>query len=232
MAQTEIRYYDTIVLQHRGTKAFLHSHVDRYPLKYDDGRISSAGEAPTFVSPTARESPTYPPSLLSTGQQVTAYNFNDTNNHWIVEPTKEIPETGRGRVVRQHDIITLRHVLTNTTLLTHDVACPTLATNTEFTTWDGVNEEQLSDTRFKIEIDDAHEGQQWMTKSSHFQLVHINTRVAMWTHQDPLLPEWAFKQQEVNGNKNLKDKSTFWVVDEIIKDPSESPLHLPSFGGS
>jgi dolichyl-phosphate-mannose-protein mannosyltransferase len=43
-ASTEIRYYDTIVLQHRGTKAFLHSHVDRYPLKYDDGRISSAGE--------------------------------------------------------------------------------------------------------------------------------------------------------------------------------------------
>lgn len=41
----EIRYYDTIVMQHKQTKAFLHSHLDRYPLKYDDGRVSSAGQS-------------------------------------------------------------------------------------------------------------------------------------------------------------------------------------------
>lgn len=41
----EIRYYDTIIIQHKTTKAFLHSHLDRYPLKYDDGRVSSAGTA-------------------------------------------------------------------------------------------------------------------------------------------------------------------------------------------
>jgi dolichyl-phosphate-mannose-protein mannosyltransferase len=168
------------------------------------------------------------PSLA--GQQVTAYPHNDTNNHWIVEPTKEIPLTGRGRVVRQHDVITLRHVVTNTTLLTHDVACPTMATNTEFTTWDGVCEneqdcrEKRMNTHFKLEIDDAHDGQQWMTKSSHFQLVHIPTRVAMWSHVDPLLPDWAFKQQEVNGGKNLKDKTTQWIVDDIVRDPGALSL--------
>ncbi|GAA5931969.1 hypothetical protein JCM1841_006118 [Sporobolomyces salmonicolor] len=198
----EIRYYDTVTIQHKNTKAYLHSHPDRYPLKYDDGRISSAG------------------------QQVTGYPFNDTNNHWIVEPTHELPPTGRGRVVRHRDVVTFRHVLTNTTLLTHDVACPTLATNTEFTTWDGLaasDEERAvkeADTHFEINIDDAHEGQQWMTKSSHFQLVHVPTRVAMWTHTDPVLPEWAYKQQEINGNKNLKDKTTYWVVDEIVRDPN------------
>ncbi|GAA5970820.1 hypothetical protein JCM11641_004467 [Rhodosporidiobolus odoratus] len=205
----EIRYYDTITLQHKGTKAFLHSHWDRYPLKYDDGRISSAG------------------------QQVTGYPFNDTNNNWIVEPTKELPPTGRGRVVRHHDVVKLRHVFTNTTLLTHDVACPTLATNTEFTTWDGncANEQECAtkeaDTHFEINIDDAHEGQQWMTKSSHFQLMHIPTRVAMWTHTDPVLPDWGHKQQEINGNKNLKDKSTYWIVDEIIRDPNVTDIHRP-----
>lgn len=47
-ALAEIRYFDTIILQHKSTKAFLHSHPDRYPLKYDDGRISSAG---SFLSP-------------------------------------------------------------------------------------------------------------------------------------------------------------------------------------
>ena len=47
----EIRYFDTIVLQHKQTKTFLHSHVDRYPLKYPDGRVSSAGTSfrPSFA---------------------------------------------------------------------------------------------------------------------------------------------------------------------------------------
>jgi len=39
----EIRYYDTVTLRHKDSKVFLHSHVERYPLKYDDGRISSQG---------------------------------------------------------------------------------------------------------------------------------------------------------------------------------------------
>ncbi|SGZ28531.1 BQ5605_C027g10365 [Microbotryum silenes-dioicae] len=196
----EIHYFDTITLQHRTTKSFLHSHPDRYPLKYDDGRISSAG------------------------QQVTGYPFNDTNNHWIVEPTGEIPESGRGRIVRHNDIIKLRHVVTNTTLLTHDVACPTMATNTEFTTWDGVDLAAEPNTHFQLEIEEAHEGSQWMSKSSHFKLIHVPTRVALWSHTDPALPDWAFKQQEVNGNKNLKDRTTLWVVDEVIPDPDAAEM--------
>ncbi|KWU46308.1 PMT-domain-containing protein, partial [Rhodotorula sp. JG-1b] len=203
----EIRYYDTLTIKHKGTKAFLHSHPERYPLKYDDGRISSAG------------------------QQVTGYPFNDTNNYWIVEPTREVPPSGRGRIVRHGDVITLRHVGTNTTLMTHDVASTTMATNTEFTTWDGTcaNEQECEirkrDVQFELQIDEAHAGQQWMTKSGYFQLVHVPTRVAMWTHVEPPLPEWAFKQQEVNGNKNLKDRTTFWFADEIITDPSK-PVDL------
>lgn len=156
---------------------------------------------------------------------MTGYPFNDTNNHWSVYPTKELPESGRGRVVRHGDVIKLVHVNTNTTLMTHDVACPLLATNTEFTTWPVNAEAPTSEeeTHFALEIDSAHEGQQWMSKSSHFQLVHVLTRVAMWTRTDPL-PEWGMKQQEINGNKNLKDKSTAWVVDTIVHDPSASPL--------
>lgn len=40
----EVRYYDTITLKHKDTKQFLHSHVEKYPLRYPDGRISSQGE--------------------------------------------------------------------------------------------------------------------------------------------------------------------------------------------
>ena len=43
LSPSELRYYDTIAIRHKDTRVFLHSHVDRYPLKYEDGRISSQG---------------------------------------------------------------------------------------------------------------------------------------------------------------------------------------------
>ena len=60
---TELRYFDTITIRHKDTRVFLHSHPDRYPLKYDDGRISSQGMRYTHV-PHAR---VLTPCLRSTG---------------------------------------------------------------------------------------------------------------------------------------------------------------------
>ncbi|KAH8926494.1 glycosyltransferase family 39 protein [Atractiella rhizophila] len=206
----EIKYHDAITIMHKQTKAYLHSHLERYPLKYDDGRISTKGLLPLLC------------------QQVTAYNFNDTNNEWIVLPTKELPETGRGRIVRHHDIVQLLHRNTNSILITHDVASPLMPTNTEFTTWpEGDIAAKYDDSLFKLEIIGGHEGQQWKTRSGHFKLIHEQTKVAMWTHSDTLLPEWAFKQQEVNGNKNVKDKTNTWFVDEILMDPNETDYSRP-----
>ncbi|KAJ7898450.1 glycosyltransferase family 39 protein [Mycena leptocephala] len=167
MNSQEIRYYDIVTLRHKETKVFLHSHVERYPLKYDDGRISSQG------------------------QQVTGYGHNDTNNNWQIIPTKALPETGRGRYVRHGDLIQLLHVNTQTHLLTHDVASPLMPTNQEFT-----------------------------TKAGHFRLVHAPTKVSMWTHPKQL-PEWAFKQQEINGNKAATEKSATWFVEDIISAEGE-----------
>ena len=46
----EIRYFDTITLMHKDTKVYLHSHTDKYPLRYEDGRISSNGiDLPSFL---------------------------------------------------------------------------------------------------------------------------------------------------------------------------------------
>jgi dolichyl-phosphate-mannose-protein mannosyltransferase len=44
----ELKYYDTVTLRHKDTKVLLHSHPERYPLRYDDGRISSQGTARAF----------------------------------------------------------------------------------------------------------------------------------------------------------------------------------------
>ncbi|GJE91205.1 glycosyltransferase family 39 protein [Phanerochaete sordida] len=191
MNSQEIRYYDTITIRHKDTKVWLHSHPERYPLKYDDGRISSQG------------------------QQVTGYAHDDVNNYWQVIPTKALPETGRGRIVRHEDIVQLLHVSTQTLLLTHDVASPTMATNEEFTTWAKDDHSRYNDTLFHLRLVDANPGGAWKTKAGHFKLIHVPTKVAMWTFPGQL-PEWAFNQQEVNGNKQVSDKTTIWYPDEII----------------
>jgi dolichyl-phosphate-mannose-protein mannosyltransferase len=37
----------------------------------------------------------------------------------------------------------------------------------------------------------------------------------MWTHTEQL-PDWAFKQQEINGNKNPTEKTATWFADSIV----------------
>lgn len=195
----DIQYYDKITLVHKNTKAFLHSHVERYPLKYDDGRISSQG------------------------QQVTAYPHNDTNNIWQILPTKPIPEDdAAGRTVLHKDTVRLLHINTNSFLLTHDVASPLMATNEEFTTTPANDTSRYDDTLFELFLDEA-EGpdKKVKSKASWFRLVHKNTRVCMWTHTEAL-PDWAFNQQEVNGNKNAMDKTCLWYVNDLTPSP-DSP---------
>lgn len=152
------------------------------------------------------------------GQQVTAYPHNDTNNHWQVLPTREIPDSGRGRVVRHNDVIQLLHVNTDTLLLTHDVASPLMPTNQEFTTIPRDQlEERRADTLFQVQINDAHDGEAWRSLSGHFKLSHMPTKVLLWTHAG-VLPEWGHGHNEVNGNKNTGDRTTMWFVNEIIAD--------------
>ncbi|KAI0322772.1 glycosyltransferase family 39 protein [Amylostereum chailletii] len=192
MNSQEIRYFDTVTIRHKDTKVFLHSHPERYPLRYDDGRISSQG------------------------QQVTGYGHADQNNWWQIIPTKAIPDTGRGRVVRHEDAVQLLHVNTDTVLLTHDVASSLMPTNQEFTTWPKEDYSRYNETLFHLYLSGAHEGEAWRSKSGHFRLVHEVTKVSLWTHREQL-PDWAFKQQEINGDKNPQEKTAIWFVDEIIE---------------
>lgn len=198
----EINYYDTIVLRHKDTKTYLHSHSEYYPLRYDDGRISSQG------------------------QQVTGYPFNDTNNHWMILPHNHpLPEDQRtGHIVQSGDVVKLLHVGTDTMLLTHDVASPYYPTNQEFTTvsLELAAGERHNDTLFEIRVEGAKTGAPFKSMSGQFKLIHYPTKVAMWTHTTPL-PEWGFKQAEINGNKNAQQTSNIWYVDEIPSIPPDSP---------
>ncbi|GAB7356169.1 hypothetical protein MBLNU459_g6760t1 [Dothideomycetes sp. NU459] len=192
-----VNYYDNLSIKHKETKVYLHSHPDRYPLRYDDGRISSQG------------------------QQVTGYPHNDTNNMWQIVPSKPLPVEA-GHVVKLGDLVQLRHIVTDSYLLSHDVASPYHPTNQEFTTVTSTEaSERFNETLFEIRVDGARPGQDFQSMSSHFKLIHYPSKVAMWTHSTPL-PDWAFKQAEINGNKNVQHASNIWYVEEIPNIPAGS----------
>lgn len=212
----EIFYYDSITLRHKDTKTYLHSHPDKYPLRYEDGRISSQGRITNSIE-------YYNPCLTNfTGQQVTGYPYNDTNNHWIILPAHDFPDKDRTqRAVHNNDPIRLLHVGTDTVLLSHDVASPYFPTNQEFTTVSVEDSEgrRHNDTLFEVRME-GRKKQALRTMSVLFKLVHRPSKVAMWTHPKPL-PDWGFKQQEINGNKNLQQKSNIWFAESIIDLPTD-----------
>jgi len=191
-----VNYYDALTLRHKETKVYLHSHTERYPLRYDDGRVSSQG------------------------QQVTGYPHNDTNNQWQIQPINPA-EIGKANVVKNGDVVKLRHLVTDTFLLSHDVASPYHPTNQEFTTIsvEEANGPRWNDTLFEIRVDKVANGVPIRTKASQFKLLHYPSRVAMWTHTTPL-PEWAFKQAEINGNKNIAASSNIWYFEDIPSLPA------------
>ena len=196
-----VEYGDAITLRHKETKTYLHSHPDRYPLRYDDGRVSSQG------------------------QQVTGYPHNDTNNHWEILPPTPFPDgDSTGHRVKSGDLVRLRHLVTNTFLLSHDVASPYYPTNQEFTSVVGEDAygPRFNDSLFELKVEGAKGQAEFTTMAGQFKLIHFPSRVAMWTHTSPL-PDWAFGQAEINGNKNLQQSSNVWYADDIPSLPSDSP---------
>ncbi|KAI8379726.1 glycosyltransferase family 39 protein [Radiomyces spectabilis] len=189
MKSLEIAYFDNITLKHKDTDVYLHSHNLHYPLRYDDGRISSQG------------------------QQVTGVKEVDDNCYWRVKPTITLDDEDERVYVRHGDIIQLEHIGTQRILLTHDVASPLMATNEEVTTV--AEGERYNETLFQVLLDDHDNGDIWQTHMKSVRLLHMDTKVTIWTH-DQALPDWALGQQEVNGNKNILDKSNYWIADEIM----------------
>ncbi|KAI8376364.1 O-mannosyltransferase [Radiomyces spectabilis] len=185
----DVEYYNNITLMHKDTKAFLHSHNYKYPVPYEDGRISSGG------------------------QQVVAANEVDGNSYWRIRPTKPLPINGEPVVVRHGDVIQLEHIETESLLITHDVASPLLPSQQEFTTVP-FDEQYYNDTLFTVHIEGAEENSVWRTFGRPVRLIHQKTKVALWSRREKL-PAWAFHHQDVNGNRNQLHSGTYWVASDI-----------------
>lgn len=202
-----VHFYDVITLKHKDTDAYLHSHLGRYPLRYDDGRVSS------------------------NGQQVTGYIHKDANNMWEVLPPHGV-EVSEDTVVKMDSNVRLRHVGTDTFLLAHDVASPFYPTNEEITTVpiEEADGEKYQFTLFRFQPAlSKNSGKPLKTKGAAFRIFHVETAVSLWTHNDKLLPEWGFGQQEVNGNKKVTEPENNWIVEEIanLSDDDERMKYIP-----
>ncbi|CAI4052218.1 hypothetical protein N7582_005396 [Saccharomyces uvarum] len=193
----QLNYHDIVVINHKQTNTFLHSRDVQYPLVYEDGRVSTEG------------------------QQVTCHALNDTNNEWEVMPTKVFSPVDKNQPVLLNDTVQLRHVKTNTLLLTHDVASPLDASTEEVTTvsFDAGMNEFYRETLFQLKpILTNDVGLKIREKRTPFRLFHIDTEVVLWTHNDTLLPEWGFEQQEVSGVKKAESFENNWIIDQILTE--------------
>lgn len=199
----DVHFFDTVSIKLENADIFLHSHPHNYPLQYPDGRISSQG------------------------QQVTGYSFqDDANSLWqILPPVPFNPEDEHmGAAIAGPQEVMLRHVGTDSYLLTHDVASPGYPTNEEFTTVskDLAYGDRHKDTIFQLDLLTSP-NDIVRTKMTHFRLKHVATGVAMWK-ADKMLPDWGYNQVEINGNKKIDGSGTTWIIDSVHNVPAGSEL--------
>ena len=196
-----VYYGANVTMMHYETSIFLHSHAQKYPLRYQDDRVSSQG------------------------QQVTGYPHQDHNNDWIfyratnntsiyvdddVESDDE--DSDVPHPVRHNDVVRVFHIHTKKFLLTHDVASPLTPTHQEVTCVD--NGERYDETVWRIDIAQGTNGTELSTIDSKFKLVHLRTGVALHSHKGKY-GEWGFGQQEINGNKGSGDKNNIWMIENV-----------------
>lgn len=201
-----IPYGSKVTFFHVKEKAYLHSHDNTYPLRYEDGRVSSQG------------------------QQVTGYPFKDVNNMFQIIPAdpelyppaldyiETEDEKSKGiKFVKADHVVQIYHPTTESFLLTHDVASPLTTTNMEITTIKKSDENastRYNETLWRIEELEGGKGFPLKSRRNHFRIINIKHNVAVLMNKG-LLPEWGFGQRETNGNKNLLDKLNAWYIEDV-----------------
>ncbi|KAJ3024967.1 UNVERIFIED_CONTAM: hypothetical protein HDU68_007603 [Siphonaria sp. JEL0065] len=198
-----VPYSSLITIKNKNQGCLLHSHDVKYPLRYDNGHVSSEG------------------------QQVTGYHHPDGNNVWEIIPVNPAQYEGhqpyvpdeiekeRGiRYLHNNDVVQLKHTTTNTFLLTHDVASPLTNTNMEITTVkQDVADARYEETLWQISSLDGKPGERIRSMRSHLKIINVKHQVAV--NPNLPLPDWGFSQTEINGEKNLEAKSIVWYFEDV-----------------
>lgn len=188
----DVAYGSQVTLRNTfGKQCWLHSHEHTYPVKYPDGRGSSAQ------------------------QQVTCYSFKDVNNWWIIkDPSREsLAIDYPPRPVHNGDVIQIVHGVTGRALNSHDVAAPLNPANQEVSCYIDYNISMAAQNLWKVDILNPDGSNIWKTIHSQVRLIHVNTSQAIKI-SGMSLPEWGFNQLEVCTDKSIKQTNTIWNVEE------------------
>ncbi|KAK2565791.1 Protein O-mannosyl-transferase 1 [Acropora cervicornis] len=188
----DVAYGSQVTLRNTfGKQCWLHSHEHTYPVKYPDGRGSSAQ------------------------QQVTCYGFKDVNNWWIIkDPGRDsLAIDYPPRPVHNGDIIQIVHGVTGRALNSHDVAAPLNPANQEVSCYIDYNISMAAQNLWKVDILNPDGSNIWKTIHSQIRLIHVNTSQAIKI-SGMSLPEWGFHQLEVCTDKSIKQTNTIWNVEE------------------
>jgi len=196
MMNPAMLYGTNITLKAVDLNVYLHSHRDRYPLRYKDDRVSSQG------------------------QQVTGYPHPDANNFWQLIPADGVftKADGTPREVKHDEHIRLLHCMTNGFLVTHDVASSLTATNMEMTI-EPNHTHRVDATTWVLGLENGKADTVWKSITHNLRLTNLQHSVAIHPYK-LALPDWGFGQQEINGNKAVEEKGNLWLAEDIVLMPN------------
>ncbi|MBD1909376.1 MULTISPECIES: MIR domain-containing protein [unclassified Leptolyngbya] len=174
-------YGNTIKLRHLASARTLHSHEQTY------GHPGSSRQ-----------------------QQVTAFEYADDNDLWVIKGPHGQPEDyKRGQVVQHGDIIRLEHVATRRNLHSHG-GIPSPVTGQQEVTCYGYNGIGDDNDNWRVELEAGGS----LGSNKRLRLIHVNTNHALHSHYGYSHPNWTQGQQEVTGFGG-RDDNDWWSLFEI-----------------
>ncbi|XP_023311585.1 protein O-mannosyl-transferase 2 [Anoplophora glabripennis] len=171
----------------------------------------------------------YPEGIGARQQQITTYTHKDDNNKWVIKKYNSEPNSDV-EIVRSGDLVRLEHIATRRNLHSHKEQAPITKKHYQVT---GYGENGTGDANdvWRISVAGAKDGTQVTAVSSKLKFVHY-LQSCILTTSGKQLPKWAYEQQEVTCNPNLRDPNGVWNVEENIfeKLPNVSfEVYAPSF---
>eukprot|EP00127_Corallochytrium_limacisporum_P005648 Clim_evm27s210 gene=Clim_evmTU27s210 len=169
----------------------------------------------------------YPEGFGAPQQQVTAYSFKDSNNHWYVKSDdqkatwSEHLDAPEPKYVKDKDVIRLEHAPTKLNLHSHNMAAPITSGHHQVTCYGPNGNGDVNDLwRIEVVSDGGPDGE-IVVPDTQLRLVHVTTGYALFSHNEKL-PKWGYEQQEVTATPETKHPNTVWNV-EFHEHPKLKP---------
>nr|XP_036214847.1 protein O-mannosyl-transferase 2 isoform X2 [Bactrocera oleae] len=171
----------------------------------------------------------YPRGIGARQQQVTTYTHKDDNNKWLIKPYNK-DSLINIKYVSHGDLIRLEHVATRRNLHSHGEPAPVTKRHLQIT---GYGEDGQGDANdiWQVLLADGKQNTSIKTVTTKFLLIHYLQNCALTTSGQQL-PKWGFEQQEVSCNPNLRDKNSFWNVEDNRNEKLSTVnlnMYAPSF---